>query len=507
MELTVEGRELKENKEKKEPQMEGSENFDAGSDQGNVLVTPYYTPYPKHVLPKSGVQPVDIEFSPSSGGDSSAASMKEGPGSSSSSSSSSSDSEQENQVVGEGKTDDVSWESENRSYDELLKEFLKNEEELKLSNFKLKLSEEELKVQIEKSEGQLNNALVELKVKEEDLEYEKGQVLELQKKTADLETHVPDCSLKIAKLVAQLELAEEQLKISDDEIARLEEELNSRSLGTRELQGQLEVAQDNVAALENQLDSERKQIHDLEDRVTWYKTNETNNELEVQKLKADMLDAQAQFSLEKDQLHSEIAHLSEENKQLGSRLEEYKSRSNIFENKSRQFEAEKLKLEELLATQQMVLQGEISCLKEELDQRRHDVEAVNKEFDRHRQKYDVLMTEKDEANAKIHNLMAETRDRDNHIANLEREIIQVCEQKAELITGSAATLNLVNELKLKVDELEKEVTRQNAVISDRAEEKREAIRQLCFSIEHYRSGYKELLQAFSGHKRHAVTAA
>ena len=53
-------------------------------------------------------------------------------------------------------------------------EFLKNEEELKLSNFKLKLSEEELKVQIEKSEGQLNNALVELKVKEEDLEYEKG---------------------------------------------------------------------------------------------------------------------------------------------------------------------------------------------------------------------------------------------------------------------------------------------------------------------------------------------
>ena len=228
-----------------EPQMEDSVKFDAGSDQGNALVTPYYTPYPKHLLPKSGLQPVNIEFSPSSGGDNSVASMKEGPGSSSSSSSSSTDSEQERKIVGEEKTDNVSLESENRSYNELLKEFLKNKEELKLSNIKLKLSEEKivkLNVQIEKSEGELNNVLVELKVKEENLEYEKGQVLELQKKTADLETHVPDCSLKIAKLVAQLELAEEQLKISDDEIARLEEELNSRSLGTRELQGQLEVA-------------------------------------------------------------------------------------------------------------------------------------------------------------------------------------------------------------------------------------------------------------------------
>ncbi|TKY73961.1 NETWORKED 4A [Spatholobus suberectus] len=487
--------------------MDGSENSNAGSDQGNVLVTPYYTPYPKQMSQKSGLQPVNIEFSPSSGGDSSVASSKEGHGSPSSSSS---DSEQQSQIVGEEKTDYKSWESENRSYDELLREFLKNEEELKISNFKLKLSEEEiikLKNQIEKSEGQLNNALVELKVKEENLEYEKGQVLELQKQTAELETHVPDCCYKIAKLVAQLELVEEQLKISNDEIGRLKEELNSSSSGTRELQGQLDVAQENVATLECQLDSERKQIRDLEDRVTWYKANETNHELEVQKLKAEMLDDQAQFSLEKYQLHYDIARLSEENIQLSSRLEEYESRSNELENKSRQFEEEKLKLDELLATQQMVLQGEISCLKEELDQRKHDVEAVNKEFDRHKHKYDMLMTEKYEANAKIDNLMAEASFRDNQIANMERELFQLRGEKAELISGSAATVSLVNELKLKVNELEKEVTRQNAVISDRAEEKREAIRQLCFSIEHYRNGYKELLQAFAGHKRHAVTAS
>ncbi|TKY66407.1 tropomyosin isoform X1 [Spatholobus suberectus] len=168
------------------------------------------------------------------------ASMKEG-------SRSSSDSEQQSEIVGEEKTDDMTWENENTSYDELLIESLENEEEqLKVSNFKLKLSEEEiikLQIQIEKSEGQLNNALVELKVK-------KDRLL------------LQDCKVGGP--------AEEQLKISSDEIARLKEEFNSSSSGTRELQGQLEVARENLATLECQLDSKRKQIRDLEDRVTRY---------------------------------------------------------------------------------------------------------------------------------------------------------------------------------------------------------------------------------------------
>ncbi|KAL2339495.1 hypothetical protein Fmac_007435 [Flemingia macrophylla] len=490
--------------------MEDTENSNAGG-QGNAPVTPYYTPYPRQMSQISGLQPINIDFSPSSGGDSSVVSVKEGAGSPSSSSSSQTDSNHESPIVEEEKTDGKSWKIEDRSYDELLREFLEKEEELKVSNFKLQLSEEEnikLKIQIEKNEEQLDNAFEELTAaKEENVEYEKGHILELQKKTSDLETQVSDCCNKITKLVAQLELAEEQLKISNDEIARLKEELDSRSSGTRELQGQLEVAQENVTTLGSQLDSERKQIRELEDKFTWYKAIETNHELELQKLKAEMLDAQAQFSLEKDQLHSDIVRLSEEKIQLVSRLEEYECRSNELEKNSRQSEEEKLKLEELLATKQMVLQGEISCLKEELELRRLDVEAVNKEFDRHKQKYDMLMAERDEVNAKIHNLVAEASHRSNHIANMEKEILELREQKEDLLSGSVATLGLINELKLKVDDLEKEVTRQNAVISDRAEEKREAIRQLCFSIEHYRSGYKELLQAFAGHKRHAVRAS
>ncbi|MCI44138.1 hypothetical protein A2U01_0065377, partial [Trifolium medium] len=104
----------------------------------------------------------------------------------------------------------------------------------------------------------------------------------------------------------------------------------------------------------------------------------------------------------------------------------------------------------------------------------------------------MLMTEKDEANAKIDKLKAEISFRDDQIANMEGELFQQRTQQAELTAESETRLKLLNELKLKIEELEKEVTRQNVVISNRDEEKREAIRQLCFSIDHYRSGYKEL---------------
>ncbi|XP_057458993.1 protein NETWORKED 4B-like isoform X2 [Lotus japonicus] len=502
--------------------MEGSS--DVGLDQGSNLVTPYFTPFQKQAFRTSGLQPVSMDLSPSSGGDSSAASMKEGTGSPSSSSSDSEadgnghlegiklkehfpDLEEQNQLAGEEKTDSVIWKREDKNYDELLKKFIKNEEELRISNSKLQLSEEEiikLKIQLEKSEVQLDNVHKELKMKEEDLEYEKGQVLELKNQTAELETHVPDCCDKIAKLVEQLEEAQEQLKESNDEIARLREDLRSKSSSTHQLQGQLKTAQEDIDSLKYQLEIETQEF---EDRIARYKANETNHELEVQKLKAEILDSQAQFSVEKDQLISGIVSLTEVKMQLNSRLKEWESRSNELEIKLSIYEAEKLKQVELHASQQRALQDEISSLKEELGLRSHEIEGVNKEFDRHKQNYDMLMTERDGANATIDKLKAELSFRDNQIADVERKLVEIRTQQAELISGSETKLNLVNQLKLKVEELEKEVARQNAVISDRDEQKREAIRQLCFSLEHYRSGYQELVRVFTGHRRHAVTAS
>ncbi|OIV98082.1 hypothetical protein TanjilG_09575 [Lupinus angustifolius] len=429
---------------------------------------------------------------------------------------------------GQENTDNILSERKNRSYGELLRKFIKSEEELKVSNLKLQLSEEEvikLKNQIKEREGHLDNVRKELKMKEDDHEYEKGQVLELQKQTTDLETHVPDCSqqipmlkiqieegqldnvrkelkikevdleyekgqvLELQKLVEQLEAAREQLKVSNDEKTRLKEELKNRCSLNHELQGQhkgaLETAEKSEAAMKWLLESGAENTEVLNDKITQYQANEAKHVLERKKLKA-----------EKEQLHSDVKSKSKVQKQMESRLREGEDRSKLFESKSKQSEDEKLELEELNASQQMVLQGQISSLKEELDQGRHDVETVNKEFDEHKQKYSMLMTEKDGANAKIDKLVAEVSSGDNQIANMKRELLQVQAQQAELISGFEAKLNLVNELKLKVEELENEVTRQNAVISDRAEEKREAIRQLCISLEHCRNEYQQLHFAF-----------
>ncbi|KAF7816571.1 protein NETWORKED 4B [Senna tora] len=514
--------------------MEGSDNSEAVYDQGTLGTTPYYTPYQKEVLQlqTSDLQPINMDLSPIFGSDSSVASPKEAPRSPSSSSSSESESsnssvihhlpvntddselpidtklkeefpdmEQQNHKVLEDNIDDMLQTRENGSYEELLRKFIKNEEELRVSNLNLQMSEKEisnLKSRVEKK----------LKMREADLEYERGRVLELQKQIADLGTHVPDCDYKISKLMEEMELTREQLKVSNDEIARLQDELVSSTCdGTNDLQAQLEVGQEKIATLETQLDSGRKQIQELEDRVIWYKANEAKNELEVQNLKDEMLDAQAQILLEKNQLLSDIESLSEEKLQMNSRLKELELESHFLQNELKEREAEKLILEEMHVFELNALEGEVSSLKEELGQRTYDIESLNKEFDKHKQKYDMLMTEKDGANATIHKLMAEVSFRNDQIENKERELQQLQVQQAELISGSETRLNLVNELKQKVEELKEEVARQNGVISDRAEEKREAIRQLCFSIEHYRSGYQELLQAFTGHKRHAVIAS
>uniref|UniRef100_F6GUA8 NAB domain-containing protein n=1 Tax=Vitis vinifera TaxID=29760 RepID=F6GUA8_VITVI len=73
------------------------------------------------------------------------------------------------------------------------------------------------------------------------------------------------------------------------------------------------------------------------------------------------------------------------------------------------------------------------------------------------------------------------------------------------LNKSLDALNLKHDtLMSERDELSARVERQKGLVSEAAEEKREAIRQLCFSLEHYRNDYNRLRQAFTVHKRPAV---
>ncbi|KAI5405297.1 hypothetical protein KIW84_052175 [Lathyrus oleraceus] len=172
------------------------------------------------------------------------------------------DVEENNHFVGVENIDDgFSWEVDNRSYDELLKKFIEKEEELRVSNLKLQLSEQEivkLEVQAENREIQINDVCEKLELKEEELN-EKKKLLkeeifklknqikenenqldlnkeELKKKTAKLDTHVPKIFDKIRNVTEQLEAAHKKLKISTDEVEVLRKELGIKSSMTNQLQ-------------------------------------------------------------------------------------------------------------------------------------------------------------------------------------------------------------------------------------------------------------------------------
>ncbi|KAB5512416.1 hypothetical protein DKX38_029444 [Salix brachista] len=360
---------------------------------------------------------------------------------------------------------------ENRSYEELLSRVIGYEEELRLTKVKLQLSEDEvtrLKIELQKSgffrdlsgtlQAQLESALKEIQMREDDLQVERKRVLELQKKVAD---------------------------------------------GTDELQGQLKVAEEEITMLNAKLNAESRHVMDLQETITCYKSDLSDQDHEIKGLK----DAQETLSVEKAHLHSEILNLSEKQNTLEVKLREWDLQGKFMEDKLRQCEDEKIQLKNLNDAREIVLQGEISQLKVELSDRDGHVEVLNKDFDSLKFKYDMLMAEKDVMSATVNTLIADVNSRGNQIRQMEGHLQKLHAENEELVSGSQISRKLVDELRLEVVGLEKEVDRQRFEVSAVAEEKREAIRQLCFSLEHFRSGYKELREAFLEHNRHSVMAS
>ncbi|KAJ0661743.1 putative protein Networked (NET), actin-binding (NAB) [Helianthus annuus] len=141
--------------------------------------------------------------------------------------------------------------------------------------------------------------------------------------------------------------------------------------------------------------------------------------------------------------------------------------------------------------------ADIGRLKMEVSEKCRSVNDLNKHLD-------SLKLKKDEVTAKVDTLRAVKRSQDNLVGELETCLNSIQVEHVGVVSSFGNAQKVVDELKLKVMELEREVVRQREVISDTAEEKREVIRQLSFSLEHYMSGYKQLRQAFIGNKKHVV---
>ncbi|KAL5733036.1 hypothetical protein ACOSP7_032374 [Xanthoceras sorbifolium] len=479
-----------------------------GSDQGSPLLTPEQ---------KLGVHKASRQAaSPSSGRGSSDFSLKEGTELSSSSSSSDSESESFNSSInhysgtpinidGEGFTEFPSLKKkhqeaeddnadsllearENGSYEELLGRIIEYEDKLRVSNLRFQLSEEEVARLKGELHTRMESAQSDMKIREADLESERRQVYQLRNRITELETHVSESDFEFERLLKELEVTRERLKGSDEEIGRLKNE--------------------DVAMLNGELDSERRKVLELQERITQYDRDLSVRDDEILELKVALSNTQDIFALEKVQLQSEISSLLEKQTLGDERLKEQEQLCKSLEEKLWKSEVENMETVDFYDRREKEMQDEINRLMEGVAEKSNHVEALNKNLDMLKLKHDMLMAEKDEVTAKVNTLMAEASSRDDCIRQIEEHMQRLRMEHTELISGSETAQKLADELRQRIMELEKEVDRQRIVISDAAEEKREAIRQLCFSLEHYRSGYKELREAFLGfNKRHTVMTA
>ncbi|CAJ2641745.1 unnamed protein product [Trifolium pratense] len=378
-------------------------------------------------------------------------------------------------------------------------------EELKLKEEELKLKEEELsklkellekeifklKIQTEKSEDQLDSVREELELKEEEL----NKLKELSEK-------------EIFKLKIQTEKSEDQLDSVREELELKEEELNKlKELSEKEifkLKIQTEKSEDQLDSVREELELKEEELNKLKElseeetlklkiqiqksefQLHYVRTELKLKEEELNKLKE--LSEKENFNL-KIQKEEELNKLKEldfwtkRNIVLTSKLEDCQSRNKELENKLNRDRDAKV-------AQEKVLEEEINCLREELGKKMHLVEAANKEKE-------MVVIERNEAKTKIKKLEHEILSCNDILSNTRGYVKELEASLTEIGIIYKTIRNEGKMLKLRMEELEKEVTRQNGVISDKDEEKREAIRQLCYSVEYHRSEYRQLVQAIN----------
>ncbi|OVA17310.1 KIP1-like [Macleaya cordata] len=435
------------------------------------------------------------------------------------------------------------------------------EEEIERLKLEIEKTEEFSEV-MSNLQTQLDSAGKDIEIRDNELKLEKSRVLELQERIAGLNVTV-HASDKIEALEAELLHTNKKLEDSEAEISRLKleiEENKSSSEATHDLHVESPSAPHNIESRNIELGFESNQTADLEgdvyldqvstikgleeelrvrneklrlseeeiatlilelegaksslkyielreaelqDRNKMLEVSVSSRDQEIRELKVAISDADQKFSLEKSQLETVISGLSESRSQLERELKDWESRVRSLEEEIKRGEAEKTELRVLQGTREVRMHTEMERLKAEIGERGNRVEELNKSLDALKLKYDMLTAERDGVNAKVSSLVAEVGCRDDRIGQMEEHLHRLHLEHVELITRCEGARKQVEEQRMRLRDLEEEVERQRVVISEGAEEKREAIRQLCFSLEHYRNSYHQLRQAFLVHKRPA----
>ncbi|CAO2840090.1 unnamed protein product [Amaranthus hypochondriacus] len=352
------------------------------------------------------------------------------------------------------------------TFDYMHPKIIDYEEELRLAKEKIQSSEDEianLKIELQKfrSFDPASYSLL------EGPDVESSVAAELQETDSKADVDISRPEEKTRDLSKELIIAKWRLVVLDNEVTRLRKENNESSENIKKMKDLLKIAQKDAATWKAKIESEKRLSAKLQERIARYKVSLTDRENEVRDLKDVISDANRKY-----QLHAEISRLNDEKKRLEEKLRESEVNYHLLET---QHEVLERKLNE-----------EIEQLKAEIADKTHRVEILETDLDAYKLKYENLSNERD----KLDTELTASNDR---IAETEKHLQLLVAEKEET--------------RREVEELREEVKKQKVFILEAAEGKREAIRQLCFSLEHYRNGYQQLRQAFTEHTQLHVYAS
>ncbi|KAK3039881.1 hypothetical protein RJ639_028274 [Escallonia herrerae] len=392
--------------------------------------------------------------------------------------------------------------TENVNVEVLQARLTRYEEELRVAKEKIRVSEEEiarLKVESQKYESMEIASKLQVEIDTTDKELERRQATELQENV--LQSEISEPEHKIMVLEEELKVTKEKLRESEKEVAGLRHELESNGSSIRHLQDQLKSGQKDVSTWKVKLDKEKKEVSKLQDRIVRYKANLSDRDQEIRGLKGTVSNANKSLSEENSQLQAEMTKLLKERAYLEDNLKEWDLRCQSLEEDVRRARARKVEVETILG-------AEIEQLKAGIVERADCVEELNKSLEAFKLKHETLTKERDELSSKLAILDAEISSKDAQIDEMSKHLHELHIEHVELIAGAEKACRSMDELKSRVKDMEREVERQQELISEGAEEKREAIRQLCFSLDHYRNDYQRLRQKLVGsHRRLPVMAS
>ncbi|CAM8955432.1 unnamed protein product [Rhodiola kirilowii] len=482
----------------------------------------------KKRLPKSGNRAAGFEFFLGSGGGSSEHQIKEND-----STSSSSDSESEGSSINnysgslvEGDDNELhkkiaDLESElqevkqklslyqgsnmevynnNGNSERPVSKIVEYEKQLSQSNLKIQISEQELgrlRLQLQKygaPEYTSEPHVTELELMSQDnVESIFGSESDVQSPEPEFRTTSPEEELRLARQRLQ-----GIQRGNSDTRHELDGFRSSQDLSHWE--HRLELAQKDIAEWKSKFNLESREVSKLQERIARYKGSLSEREQEVRDLRNSISETDRKNSLEKLELETKMAQLVEDQIHLEEKRNECQKGCQNLKDEIQQAENQKSELIVLYGVKEQTQTAEIENLRVEMADRDRQIQELNGNINLIKLKHDAVLLEKDELQERLTTFTAELGAKSDLIDQMNNHLSMLHMEHMELITKAEGASKVVEKMKAQATELEDEVELQRKLVSEAADEKREAIRQLCLSIEHYRDHYHTLREAFVGSK-------